>query len=664
MAETPSFNSWEPTWNHYAHVVSQVAFKLDPLTTEAERSASITASVAAGFLDESSVDPLAAMLVGLLANRSAADRLVAAHSLIEGGIDVDRALSATGSERTRNPTPTASRQAGSVTPPTFAVICAQARLLWEERGASANQRVHPEAGLGAAGVDEFATMRAIDRKLKLAADREAEAAREAERQELEQHSLQLAANRTRRRKQTAAGLLAVVVAGTFGGWALGPRLLNRGHQRKSAPLLTVRDLPKQWALTFATAHQPAPVLNPTSVFQRFDSLDKKQTVLVTTLREDSRFADASLGTPLMDRSLLDSSAMKIQAEATATDSFPVHTPANAPVMMEWKQPLVPFVINQAETIVYVEAHGMPSSDVRIFGRSLTARPKLLEKGWATPKGFSEQIAIPKREMYEGIQSSLMFQSTLDGKTRVVVQMHRTGEQTLDIGDLYPRETVRLPSGRVVTFRREFRHNYSWRESGYEFSVTVLRSDMETLGAAGSTQQIRLDFSRLEPLPNRHLDGILDLLDRIRIGNDEQWRSLTAGFQASMHDFQSLSDGTIGGHVIQTRGLRTVIKEKGQVLHTTTTLCAYSVCAPIYQSSGYPAKEADLLIDDHWWHFRQIAKTDKTNPRYFTSPAVDSFKTGEVDFDQTYKWWGIDFGPKTTAARHADEQTLLLRPLPH
>ena len=32
----------------------------------------------------------------------------------------------------------------------------------------------------------------------------------------------------------------------------------------------------------------------------------------------------------------------------------------------------------------------------------------------------------------------------------------------------------------------------------------------------------------------------------------------------------------------------------------------AVCAPIYRSWNQSALEADLLIDDRWWHFRQIA----------------------------------------------------------
>jgi hypothetical protein len=657
MAETPSFSSWEPTWNHYAQLVSNVAYALNPEATEADRNTRITASAAAGLLDESNVDPLAALLVGLLHNRSAADRLVAAQSLVQSGIHSERAAGATGAPRLQKATPAFDRQTNSGTPPTFEPIRAHAIALWEQRGPIHRPSQTPAELAGSA------TNRATDRKAKQVAERQAAATAEIERKESEQRSLDLATDRTRRRRRTAAGVLGFVITGVFVGRILSPRLREHFRHDASPPLLTVKDLPKQWELTFAAAHLPASVLNSTAVFQRFDSFDNKQTVLVTTLREDRRFADPSLGTPRIDPANLASATMKSQPEAVASDSFPVHTPADAPVMMEWKQPLVPFVMNQSATVVYIEAYGMPSSDVRSLGRSLKARAKLLENGWSTPKGFSEQIVVPQRQASEGIQSLLMFRSTLDGKTRVVVQVRRAGEEALEIGDLHdPRGTASLPSGRVVTFNREFRHNYSWKESSYEFSVTVWRSDIETLGSVGSTQQTRNDFSRLEPLPDRHLDGILDLLDRIRLGNDEQWRSLTAGYQASLNRLPSLRIMHIGSNEIETRGIDLRAKGGGRMGTEPTVLCAYSVCAPIYRSSNGTTKEADLLIDDHWWHFRQIA-TDKTVPKYFTSPAVDSFKTGEADFDQTHKWWGIDFGPTVTAARHSEEASLLLRPLP-
>jgi hypothetical protein len=658
MVSPPSFKSWELTWNQYAQVVSQVAFELDPTATEIERTVRITASAASGLLDDSNIDPLAALLVGLVRNRSAADRLVAAQSLMQSGIDVERALSATGSRRDRSVTRSRERRAASDKTPTFEQIRSQAVALWEQGGPTISQLTQTPAELA-----KLVSYRASDRGPKLVEEHGAVAAAELGVRESEQCSQTRMTDRTRPRRRTAYRLLAFIVAGALAGRVMGPRLLQRYRHESSEPFLTVKDLPKQWALTFAASHQPAGVLNPTTVFQRFDSLDKTRTVLVTTLRQDRRFADASLGSPPVDRSSLASATMKFQAEATASDSFPVHTPADAPVMMEWKQPLVPFVMNQAETIVYVEAHGMASSDVRSLGRSLTARAKLLENGWSPPNGFSEQIVAPAREVLEGIQSSLIFTSNVDGNTRVVAHLRRAGGPTIDISDLYPRESVTLPSGRVVTFSREFVHNYRWDESGYEINVTVLRSSNEVLGDPGMTQQTAGPYSRLEPLPYKHLDGILDLLDRMRLGTEEQWRSLTERYQAFLNSLPSLEFMNIGGNEIERRRIDMHPKEKGSMRTEPVLLCASSICAPIYRSSDGTAKEADLLIDDHWWHFRQIPKTDETGPKYFTSPAVDSFKTGEAKFDQTHKWWGIDFGRKVTAARNADEATPLLRPLP-
>ena len=95
MAEKPSFSSWEPTWNRYGPLVYRVACAVDPHATEADRSDQITSSAAAGFLDSTSVDPLAALLGELLLNCSAGNRTMAAEALIDLGVDADRATDIT-----------------------------------------------------------------------------------------------------------------------------------------------------------------------------------------------------------------------------------------------------------------------------------------------------------------------------------------------------------------------------------------------------------------------------------------------------------------------------------------------------------------------------------------------------------------------------------------
>ena len=537
-----------------------------------------------------------------------------------------------------------------------------------------------------------------NRRSQLAARREAEARTLLEKHQQDQLSFELLLAKKRKRKFRVASLVAVLAVGAGSGQILGPRLLNRQrNQQGPLPLLVIKDLPKQWELTFATSHLPAKVLNQTAVYQRFDSIDsidsikssgsstspdssdnsdnsdssdssaspkKKRTVLVSTFREDGRFGDSSLGTPRVDPNRLDSTGLLSQAEAIASDSFPVHSLANRPVRMQWKQPIVPFIMNQQATVVHIEARGMPSSDARDFGRSLKARRDLLRNGWATPDGFTEQIVIQQREALEGIQSSLIIKSNLDGKTRVMLQMRRATKPTVPIADLQdPPERLRLPSGREVKFTREFTHNYGWIESGYEITATVFRNDSEEGTGSVTAQQTTWFYNFVEPLPDRHLDGILDLLDRVRLGNDEQWRALTAGYQASLQQLPILGELKIGDLRIVIRTLPNTGDEKPGAIRLPHVLCAYSVCVPVYKNWDGLASEADLLIDDHWWHFRQIANYDKTIPKYFASPPVDNFKTGEAKLDRVYKWWGIDFGTKATAARNANEPRLLLRPLP-
>jgi hypothetical protein len=558
--------------------------------------------------------------------------------------------------------------------PAFAIVQSQALALWQNQEQQKQSEPINQTSLAKNSPDFASTPTARrnhrrPQRQHQEVDHEEGATRTpSELADRQRGEAQIEQKRRKRRTLAAGALVAVTLAATAVS-VLGPRLLSRIREPKGLPLLTVKDLPEQWELTFASAYHPASILLSTAVFQRFDSLDKKQTVLVTTRRDDQRFADSSLGTPKFDPNNSPSTAMVTQAQATASDSFPVHTRANAPVMMEWKQPLVPFTINQLETVVYLEAHGMPSTDVQAFGRALTARRNLLEQGWSTPKGFSEQIALPTRKTLFGTQSSLTIVSTLDGKSTLMLQMYPANgldDAKIDIGDLYDRpEKVALPSGRKVKFSRDYTHNYWWTESGYEFRATVLRSDLNdgTTAGIGGQQFFGASYSRLEPLPDRHLDGMLDLLDRVGLGNDKDWQALTAKYQRSLQDLPSIGTVTIDGHQLVTRTAKATGKKSSSTYRLPYALCTPSICARIYNNWNGLAREADILIDGHWWHFRQIANYDKTIPKYFTSPVIDTFKTGRANFDRTYSWWGIDFGPNVTAVREESESQLLLRPLP-
>jgi hypothetical protein len=704
MADHPSFALWEPQWHLYGPLVFQVAHNLEPLAGEAEINAQIVASAAAGFLDVHNIDPLSALLLGLLQNRPRTDRIRVAQCLVDSGIDPQRALEATRSANvpanapakarteeprprrvtrslaqtrtprlittqpsTRHPltplTPFTPLTRDNQTPqefidPTFANIRRHAIGLWEQQSLSPQDNV-PRATAG------LQQPRARDRNRRLKVDDEQTEAEHAEenRRDEETRSLDLARHTKRRRRNAIAGLLFFLVAGGVAGKVLGLTMTSRKLNKRGAPLLlTVKDLPKQWELTCASAHQPASIFQPTTVFQRFVSRDKRHTVLVTTIREDERFSDPALGKPRVSPDILASSRMTIQAQATATDSFPVHSAPNRPVMMEWKQPTIPFTMSQSATTVYLQATGMPSRDVRDFGRALRARSDLLKNGWAAPKDFTESMVVPQRTVRIGVQSSLSFRSTVDGTTHITIQTRYADTPALTLSDIDDAtETVTLSSGREVKSRRGWSHTYSWEERGIAFDATVSRG---TYGVESeSTQQSEFVYPYVEPLPDRHLDGVLDLLNRVQLGNDEQWRSLTAGYQASLHRLPSLGKAKVGDHEIETRGLRVGQVGKGVVATTPMALCAYSVCAPVYRSWDRLALEADLLINDHWWHFRQIANYDRLIPKYFTSPPADKTPTGEHKFDRVYKWWAIDLGTEAQAARNESEPTLLLRPLP-
>ncbi len=675
VGDHPSFASWEPTWRLYRSLVVQVAKELDPLASEAERNAQIVASAAAGFLDTNTIDPLVALLDGLLRGRTPSQQARAAQLLVESGIDGQRAIEATQTSNSTvlgekqgtfafQPTKQDAQTTQEVFDPTFDTIRQYAIGLWE-------QQTEPDENVIslATQVGPLRTPAENDRPTVEVARTEngrAEQEQQQEQQDQAAGALRLAFLTKRRRKITVASLLVAFVGGTVAGRVIESSLTGRSNKQLTPLLLTVKDLPKQWKLTFATAHQPAPVFRNSFVFQRFTSLDKKQTVLVSTNREDERFADAALGTRTVGTKIRQSQDMQAQAQAIASESFAL----NHPVMMEWKQPTVRQAKNQPATLVYLQATGMPAVAVRDFGRALRPRPDLLKKGWATPKGFSEILAVRQRKVNEGVVSSLSFLSTVDGTTRLSIQTRFLDAPSLSFGRVQtPPKIVELASGRKVKFRREWGHYYWWEESGMEFYVAVGRGSsgpgiVSGPGyGIGTSQQGENFFPTVDELPDRHLDGVLDLLNRVSLGDDEQWRSLTAGFQASLHNLQLLGTIKMGNNTIETRGIRTVLENSSETSNTPTALCAYSVCAPIYRSWNQSALEADLLIDDHWWHFRQIANYDKQVPKYLTSPALERMPTDEAKTDRVYKWWGVDFGTKTQAAHNENEWALLLRPLP-
>lgn len=92
VGDHPNFASREPTWRLYRPLIIRVAHELDPLASEAERSAQIVASAAAGFLDTNTIDPLVALLDGRIRGRTPSQRARAAQLLVDSGIDGQESL--------------------------------------------------------------------------------------------------------------------------------------------------------------------------------------------------------------------------------------------------------------------------------------------------------------------------------------------------------------------------------------------------------------------------------------------------------------------------------------------------------------------------------------------------------------------------------------------
>jgi hypothetical protein len=144
-----------------------------------------------------------------------------------------------------------------------------------------------------------------------------------------------------------------------------------------------------------------------------------------------------------------------------------------------------------------------------------------------------------------------------------------------------------------------------------------------------------------------------LLARVRAGNADEWRSLTAGLQASMLQVPIQRS-------MRFESLEVTLRREKDSVPGRAYMCTKNTGASIYFIESL-TQAADLLIDGHWWHFEELGIDDKI-PEWTTSPKLKNSFTAEDNAKDRTRWYAIDLGPETRLARSRKDGEILGRPI--
>ena len=268
MADNNGFESWRSTWVLYGPIVMAAAQVIYPLASAEELGALVIESAAQGFVDTDRIDPLDALLAGLLHGRSPHQCAEVAKALTANGIDTFRASAVTGStarhESPRNPSSDLDSDAPRFQPPDFDAVRARASA-YETKSTG------------------FATDRLATRRItKYTQDEAADDAATDQRWH-------------RRRPKLVAGF-GVVCALVVGSVVVAQDVFKTKPMRNdSVGFLIAENIPEAWELIDAKAFVSFPSIGPTLVAQRFTNPSKSVTILLGTNADDFRYSDPSLG---------------------------------------------------------------------------------------------------------------------------------------------------------------------------------------------------------------------------------------------------------------------------------------------------------------------------------------------------------------------------------
>jgi hypothetical protein len=650
MADNNAFGSWRSTWEQYGPIVMAAAQVLHPLASADDLHALVVESAAQGSVDTERIDPLDALLAGLLHGRSQLERVAVARTLLTEGIDPLRATELT----TCN-----VNQIGSATSPVRSF------------GSDASTPRPPEFDVVRTRALDFQTKSPGFSTDRLAKRREGLSTRDETVDDGAPHKRQ-----RKRWPMLAAGFSAVCVVVAGSTFLAKDFLSNSTTEKDQVGFLIAPNIPKEWELVDAKAFVAFPSIGPTAVAQRFATADKTINILIGTNTDDSRYSDPSLGNKPPERNAPEMLRKDSKAQVMGTPGETQSQTKDKGLFKYW---------GERKTSSFMQSYGLSANDADAFANALTPRTNLAKDGWASPNAkFIETTFRPDLSASDRSGSTLEFRLRENHALRVIVASSKAIDaQMLDFyWGLGPNPiTVTLPSGRVLNRLRDAPSSaYYWSDgTNSSFAQTGLLLDTAP-PPIPTNQGLPQAFFR-DGAPTKDTAAIEALLDALNNGNAKLWRrqltklrpeTWTPELQASntasvtTDDLRQQKLGvlprttlTIGSNRLELAG--------GAVHGKAVGLCTKTLCTRIYRDQASSTDSADVIIDGHWWHFENLA-TNEDEPTFRTSPAAADggdttvFPTADAALDKSYRWWGIDFGTKVQAARRNEQRDLFLRPV--
>jgi hypothetical protein len=331
----------------------------------------------------------------------------------------------------------------------------------------------------------------------------------------------------------------------------------------------------------------------------------------------------------------------------------------------------------------MQSSGLSARDADAFAIALKPRMNLAKDGWSSPDArFIETVFHPDVSALDGYGSTLEFWLRSNHALRVIISSSKAiDQQTLDFYWGPDQQTLKLASGRVLKRTQDNPlPRYQWTEGASSiFAQPGLLLDTMTPPPSGNQGAPQPFFGG--PPKAADLVKVETLLDSLRIGSANRWReqltqlrpeTWAPEFQtsktssATTDDLRAQKLGVLPRTTL-TIGPNRLELARGAIHGRAVGLCTKILCTRIYRDSEGSTDSADAIIDGHWWHFENLA-TNEDEPTFRTSPAsvdggdVTIYPTAEAALDKSYRWWGIDFGTETQAARRNEQRELLLRPV--
>jgi hypothetical protein len=608
-----AFDSWRPVWTQYGGVVVDVARAAFPDKSEVELRAHMIEASASALIDETTFDPLESLITRVIAQASRESRARAAAVMQQHRISNARIEAMVGVngfsaiEEVQHPFSEPDDE-----------LFEEVRRRAQELFALVPQP-DPPAPKTVTGASRRADPGDPPR-----ADRVGVSIR----------------------KKFVRVLLAVALVAASG--ALSARLLWR-RQHAGPALLYADRYSTEWRVSEASSFTPAKIRTPPTLVQTFTSLDRSESIslIIADYRDWSAEPDfRSVQTP-------ERGAPK-RAEAIVS-AIPKRSGVDSGLVVAFWQ--------EGTFGVTLRSDSIDAARAKSFVQGLVETDDLIGRGYEPTDGFVESRSVIAPSISNEVSASVTFTSEAQGPSMpltVTVNVLRDASkqyrQLQDVnGDI---EGSGKPFGTGRTFR-SYRTLASglyglFEENKYTYFVAAYRegeNDLLHRGREGQRSYFQ-GFGDGE-LSEADQKDVFFLLGHVRAGSADEWRSLTAGLQASMLQVPIQRSMRFGP-------LEVTLRREKDFVPGRAFMCTQNTCASLYFIESL-TQAADLLVDGHWWHFEELGMDEKIPP-WTTSPKLENAFTAEDNTKDRTRWYAIDLGPETRLARSRKDGEILGRPI--